>query len=127
MVSWLEHDDVARHHVRRGFQDHRAVPQELRGPRKELSQRGERSFDPILLPERKRAAHEDHNHDGVADLGHALPGVAPLGDKRQRGGHPENQGEELNEFSEQAEPRGLPRVLRHDIEAVFTETSLGFE
>jgi len=62
----------------------------------------------------------------MAQQGHALPGLAPLGEKGERRGNPQHQREEMPEFAREAPPQPLPRCRFEDIGSVFGQTAAGF-
>jgi hypothetical protein len=69
------------------------------------SERREGLLGAVLLPEREHGADHDHHDDGATELRHALVGRAPVGEKGESRGNPENEGEEVDEFPKQPNER----------------------
>lgn len=126
VVALLQQDEIPRHQSRRFDLLHTAVPHHLDLARQQLEQSRQGTFGAVLLPERKQSVDQDHAKDGIAQHGHPLPRCAPFGDKGQRGGEPQDQGEEVGKPLEELEPEGLKPQRFDLVGAKLQQTAGGF-
>jgi len=97
-VTLVQTDDVAWHERARG-QFHQAAAAFYRDHlRKQIAERGECLFAPILLPEREQAIDQDDADDRDREHAHSLARLLDLGKQSERGREPEDQGEEVGEL-----------------------------
>ena len=101
-----------------------AVAQHLHLLRQQLAQRGERPLGPVFLPEGEDAVDQDDADDGDAQPRHALAGVEVFGEKRQRRGQPQDEGEEVGELAGEAQQQALAPDFLDMVRAELRQASL---
>jgi hypothetical protein len=106
-IAFFEQHDVARYQFAGEQAGDFAGAQRLHLLRQQLAQRCHRTLRPVLLPEREDAVDDDDADDGQPQLRHPLPRVEVLGNERQTGADPEDDGEEMGEFLCEAQQQVL--------------------
>ena len=118
VVAFFQQHDVAGHELA-GEQFHGlAVAQRHHALRQQLAQRRDGLLGPVFLPEGKHPVDENDADDRDPQPRHALARVEGLGEKRQRRGHPQDEGEKMGEFTGKSQKQ---RLARHFLEAVGAE------
>ena len=125
-VAGFEQDHIARHELRRRHLPHCARAHDLRRIRQQLLERRQRLLGAIRLPEREHAIDHDHADDREPERRHALPRLAPFGEKRERRGDPQNDREEVHELPGKREDQRLARDFLHFIRPKLRKPPRGF-